>query len=135
MIVPFSEVLLHTVIDMWRQERFREDENRNGHWASNVVQEWIHWSNLFQSDSHSVLGWISSVHNCQNVMSQTRIKVQQTGPMNPLKLKMKKGGRKSRRRHGYQRLLHFAQFGVPTIYVIVVVIIILIGLFNVYKMS
>ena len=30
MIVPFSEVLLHTLIDMWRQERFREDENRNG---------------------------------------------------------------------------------------------------------
>ena len=82
MIVPFSEVLLHTVIDMWRQERFREDENRNSDWA------------------------------------------------------VKKKVRKSRsKRPGYQRLLRFAQFGVPTIYVTVVTIIILIGLFNVFKMS
>ena len=86
MIVPFSEVLLHTVIDMWRQEKFREDQNRNSDWA--------------------------------------------------IQLKNKKGGRKSRsKRPGYQRLLRFAQFGVPTIYVTVVTIIILIGLFNVFKMS
>ena len=83
MIVPFSEVLLHTLIDMWRQERFREDENRNGEEA---------WQ-------------------------------------------LKKKARKSRKRHGYQRLLRFAQFGVPTIYAIILVLIVLIGLFNVYKMS
>ena len=83
MIVPFSEVLLHTVIDRWRQERFREDESRSSDWA----------------------------------------------------IQLKKKGRKSRRRHGYQRLLRFAQFGVPTIYTTVVVIIILMGLFNVFKMS
>ena len=88
MIVPFSEVLLHTVIDKWRQERFREDENQNSRWACNVVQP-----------------------------------------------KMKKGRRSRSRRYGYQLLLRFAKFGVPIMYSIVMIIIIIIGLFQVYNMS
>ena len=85
MIVPFSEVLLHTLIDMWRQDHYRGDENRKD-WARNTVQI------------------------------------------------MKKSPKISRR-HRYQRVLNFAKFGVPTLYAIVLVMIIMIGLFNVYKMS
>ena len=78
MIVPFSEVLFHTLIDMWRQDHLREDQNQ---------KDW------------------------------------------------KKKSRKISRRHRCQRLLNFAKFGVPTLYAIVLVMIIMVGLFNVYKMS
>ena len=84
MIVPFSEVILHTLIDMWRQDHYRKKQ----------TQDW---------------------------------------PRRPVFLP--KEAHKTSKRYGYQHLLKFAQFGVPTIYAIILVLIILIGLFNVYKMS
>ena len=84
MIVPFSEVILHTLIDMWRQDRYRKKQ----------TEDWPRRTGFLPKESH-----------------------------------------KTSKRYGYQHLLKFAQFGVPTIYAIMLVLIILIGLFNVYKMS